>query len=93
MKVVWDVAKAKRNQLKHSVKFADAVIALNDELALTVEDQFSRNEARFITIGLDAHSRLLVVVYTHDQEVIRIISARRAGKREKTEYEKGIRFQ
>jgi uncharacterized DUF497 family protein len=92
MKYEWDVSKALRNRLKHGVSFADAVSVLADEQALTLEDTFSKGEARFVTLGLDAHSRLLVVVFTNREDVIRIISARKAGKTELKAYEKGIRF-
>ncbi len=92
MKYEWDVAKALRNRLKHGVGFADAVPVLADEQALTLEDTFSNGEARFVTLGLDAHSRLLVVVFANREDVIRIISARKAGKTELKAYEKGIRF-
>ena len=92
MKCEWDVAKALRNRLKHGVSFADAVTVLADEQALTVEDTVLNDEARFVTLGLDAHSRLLVVVFTHRGDLVRIISARKAGKAELKVYEKGIRF-
>ena len=92
MKYEWDVSKAKRNWLKHGVRFADAVTALSDSSALTVEDHFSIEEMRFITVGMDAHLNLLVVVYTHHREAVRIISARKADKNEMKAYEKGIRL-
>ena len=49
---------------KHGVDFADAVTALEDPLAATVEDPASSGEARYVTVGTDALGRLLVVVYT-----------------------------
>lgn len=88
MKYEWDVAKALRNRLKRGVRFADAVIALSDEYAITVEDKFSNDEDRFLTIGLDAQARLLLVVFTHRNKTIRIISARKASKKESKIYEK-----
>ena len=92
MKYEWDVAKALRNRLKHGVSFADAVIALSDERAVTMEDGLSKDESRFVAIGLDAQLCLLVVVFTHQEGVVRIISARKASKKETGIYEKGIRF-
>ena len=92
MKYEWDVGKALRNRLKHGVSFADAVTVLCDEQALTIEDTFSDDEARFITVGLDAQLCLLVVVFKHGEDVVRIISARKAGKKELKAYEKGIRL-
>jgi len=92
MKYEWDVAKALRNRLKHGVSFADAVIALSDERAVTMEDGLSKDESRFVAIGLDAQLCLLVVVFTYQEDVVRIISARKASKKETGIYEKGIRF-
>lgn len=59
----WDPAKAQANLDKHGIDFADAVTALEDETAITVEDDYP-DEERFITIGIDALGRILVVVYT-----------------------------
>lgn len=82
----WDPDKAKSNQKKHGVRFADAVGVFEDENAITIEDEHNR-EDRFITIGRDFLSRILVVVYTFRDIVIRIISARRATARERKMYE------
>jgi uncharacterized protein len=84
----WDVQKARANWLKHGVTFSDAVTALEDERALTIEDDHP-HEQRFITIGSDAFGRLLVVVYTHRSESIRIISARKAAPGEIKVYQEG----
>ncbi len=82
----WDPRKAKANIEKHGVDFADAVTALYDDLALTVQDDHP-HEDRFITVGQDAAGHLLVVAYTWRNEVARIISARRATRRERRQYE------
>ncbi len=58
----WDPRKAESNLRKHGIRFADAVTALDDERALTVRDPYSPQEERWITLGLDALGRLLVVV-------------------------------
>jgi len=63
-----------------------------DTNAISFEDVNSKGEARFIVIGLDSLARLVVVVYTYRNNVIRIISARKASKAEQKTYEKGIRF-
>ena len=76
MSYEWDPNKAKSNYKKHRVKFADAVGVFEDE-----------KEDRFITIGMDFLSRILVVVYTFRNIVIRIISARKATARERKVYE------
>jgi len=86
MSYEWDPNKAKSNFKKHRVKFADAVGVLEDEKAITIEDEHER-EDRFITIGMDFLSRILVVVYTFRDIVIRIISARKATARERKIYE------
>ena len=86
MSYQWDPNKAKSNDKKHGVKFADAVGVFEDENAITVEDEHE-SEYRFITIGRDFLRRILVVVYTFRGVVIRIISARKATAREKKIYE------
>ena len=82
----WDPNKDKSNYKKHRVKFADAVGVFEDEDAITIEDDHKK-EDRFITIGMDFLSRILVVVYTFRDVVIRIISARKATARERKIYE------
>ena len=82
----WDPGKALINQKVHGVSFAEAVTAFEDDYALTVEDEHS-DERRFITLGKDSTSRLLVVVYTYRGDTIRIISARRATSQERKDYE------
>jgi uncharacterized DUF497 family protein len=83
----WDPAKNRANLAKHGVDFADAVAVLEDDLGLTRPDAEARGEARFVTLGMDAFGRLLVVVYTERGERIRIISARLAAKQERKFYE------
>jgi uncharacterized DUF497 family protein len=84
----WDRAKAAANKLKHRVSFADAIGVFDDPFALTITaDQHV--EERFATIGLDFIGRLLVVVYCWRGDAIRIISARKATRRERAQYEAG----
>ncbi|MCH7508907.1 MAG: BrnT family toxin [Proteobacteria bacterium] len=78
----WDLVKTKANAIKHGVGFADAVIALEDELALTIADLDSEDETRFVSLGMDAMGRVLVTVFTHRDDVVRIISSRKASKGE-----------
>ena len=89
MEFEWDGKKAAANAQKHDVDFADAATVLHDELALTVDDP-SGSEERYVTTGLDALGRHLVVVYTWRQERIRLISARLATPAERRRYEGGI---
>jgi uncharacterized DUF497 family protein len=86
MSYEWDSNKEKSNFKKHGVKFSDAVGVFEDENAITIDDDNDKEE-RFITIGMDFLSRILVVVYTFRDIVIRIISARKATAREKKMYE------
>jgi hypothetical protein len=88
MEIVWDRAKARQNFAKHGVRFADAVLVLDDPYAITVADTESApTEARWVTLGADAQGQVLVVVYTYRGEDIRFISARPAEPRELKEYE------
>lgn len=91
MNFEWDPAKAASNRKKHGVDFADAVGVFEDELAITIEDQDAEGELRFITIGMDFTLKILVVVHaSRVADVIRIISARKATRKERLTYEKGI---
>jgi uncharacterized DUF497 family protein len=72
MNYEWDPNKAKSNYKKHGIKFADAVGVFEDENAITIQDEH-KHEDRYITIGRDFLSRILVVVYTFRDIVIRII--------------------
>ncbi len=83
----WDPAKAEANLKRHGVEFADAVTALEDELALTISDPDSEDEERLISMGMDAMGRLLVTVFTLREQVVRIVSSRRASKGERKRYE------
>jgi uncharacterized DUF497 family protein len=85
----WDVAKARTNLAKHNVAFEESCMVFADVNSLTIDDpQHSQSEKRSITLGLASTSRLLVVVLTERNGKIRIISARRASKKEKEQYEK-----
>lgn len=88
----WDPEKAKINVKKHGIEFADAVGVLEDPWALTTEDSEAESEPRFLTLGSDILGRILVVVYVLRGKEIRLVSARKATKKEREEYAKGIRF-
>ncbi|MDX2313765.1 MAG: BrnT family toxin [Gammaproteobacteria bacterium] len=90
MDVRWWPAKAKANLNKHGVRFSDAESVVFDPLSLSMEDEGAEGEQRFISIGLDAGGRVVVVVYTHRRDQIRLISARLASPSESRAYEKGI---
>ena len=82
----WDPNKAKLNFRKHGVAFVDAVTVFSDDKAITVNDD-NPDEERFATMGVDALGRVLVVVYTWRGNRIRPISARKATKSEREQYE------
>jgi len=85
----WDPAKADANFRKHKVHFADAVAIFSDDSAVTIEDE-QEEEKRFVTLGMDAFARILVVVYTWRGEDIRLISARKATPSERGQYLRGL---
>jgi hypothetical protein len=88
----WDPAKAKSNQEEHGVDFADAVQVFDNQY-LNKEDTDTVGDQVFVVLGMDNLGRLLVVVYTYRKDKIRLISARKATKKEGTEYARRIRFQ
>jgi len=86
----WGPGKAVENLRKHNVDFADAVIALEDENALTIEDT-DHEEQRFKTLGMGPSLNILFVVHCERSENrIRIISAREADRKETKQYFQGL---
>jgi len=84
----WDPDKATRNAKKHGVEFAEAVTVFGDPLEVTIPDpDHSEGEFRFLSLGLSAGGRLLVVAYTEREGRIRIINAREATSQERKQYE------
>ena len=67
----WDTSKAKKNQSEHGISFADTFAVFEDPNAVTLDD-FSGDEQRYITIGMDAFGRILVVVYTWRGQIISV---------------------
>ena len=89
-KFEWDQEKALRNVVKHNVSFDEAVSVFGDTLALTFADtDHSELEDRSRTYGMSNKSRLLVVVHTERRNNVRIISARKATRYEKSIYQNG----
>jgi hypothetical protein len=89
LRFIWDERKARRNVAKHGVSFAEAVTAFHDENAKVYDDpDHSEGEDRFILLGISVRIRVLVVChcYRESEMVVRIISARRADKREQESY-------
>jgi hypothetical protein len=87
MRFQYDPGKAGENLKNHKVSFADAEGVLEDPLAITVEDPDAEGEKRFVTVGLGSAGELLVVVWTEREEDCRLISARRATRKERKQYE------
>ncbi|MHB8860056.1 MAG: BrnT family toxin [Thermoleophilia bacterium] len=87
MKFQFDPGKAKSNLKKHGVSFADAEGIFYDPLAIHQPDRDIKTEERFVAVGLGSANQILVVVYTIRDEEYRLISARRATRREVKEYE------
>lgn len=87
----WDTAKAAANFRKHKASFAEAASVFLDPLALTFpEPDYSDEEEREITIGFSSKQRALFVSHCGRGDRIRIISARKATRKERLQYEKRI---
>ena len=87
----WDPKKAKTNLKKHGVSFEEASTAFKDPLSLTIDDPLhSSDEERLILIGMSYNNRMLVIVHTEIRDNIRIISARKATKEERNNYETNV---
>jgi len=88
----WDPRKALDNLRKHQVSFEEAkTVFLDDDALLIPDDEHSTEEERFVIMGFSARLRILVVChcYRQSEEVIRIISARKANRVEHSQYERG----
>ncbi len=86
----WDDSKAESNERKHGVSFAEAMSVFADPLSLSGFDpDHSDDEDRYITMGLSAAGRLLLVSHTDRGEKGRIISVRKANRGEWRDYDDG----
>ena len=84
----WNADKAASNFEKHQVRFAEAATVFADEESLIIGDpDHSDEESRFILVGTSRMGRILVVVCAERKERFRIISARKAQRKERSEYE------
>jgi len=85
----WDEEKQAANIKKHKITFIEATTVFDDENALIRDDpDHSQNEDRFIIIGFSENARLFIVCHCNrtDDSIIRIITARKANRRERREY-------
>lgn len=88
MKIEFDPAKAAANPLNHEgVTFDEAKTVLLDPYALTRENGDADNEHRFITLGMGAKGRILIVVWTQREQTVRLISAWKANQPQRRRYE------
>jgi uncharacterized protein len=88
----WDTGKAKINLETHGISFDEASTVFGDSMSLVIYDPLhSDDEDRFILIGSSHRKRLLVIVHTERGNNIRIISARKATRKEGEQYEKNAK--
>ena len=93
MEFEWDPQKAAANLAKHTVSFEDAATVFGDPLGRIMADpRHSTEEERLVLPGFSQSKRLLTVMYVDRGEAIRIISARRAARREQRTYEKEVTY-
>lgn len=86
----WDFQKAKMNSKKHGITFEEASSVFADPLSETFADsRHSIGEERFLIIGKSEQGLILVVAFTENDDIVRIISARKATKAECRYYENG----
>ena len=90
MRFIWDEHKNRLNRLKHKVSFETAVSVFDDPHAISIQDRFVRGEERWQTLGLIEGVVVLLVAHSieveGDEEIIRIVSARKATPRERDIY-------
>lgn len=92
MEFEWDPKKAVRNLREHKVAVQEAATVFADKLSITVPDpDHSMDEHRYITIGWSMQRRLLMVAHAETVDLIRIISARKLTRSERTAYEEACR--
>jgi uncharacterized protein len=88
MQFRWDSNKDRANRRKHGVSFEEATTVFGDPLAMTISDpDHSVAEERFATLGRTVAGRLVVVIHTEQEDIVRIISAREASTHERKRYE------
>ena len=93
MRIDWDPNKSRSNRLKHGVNFETASLVFEDPNQLSIQDRYERGEERWQTMGLVNGIAVLIVAHTYrdddGEEIIRIISARKATPRERQRYHEG----
>jgi len=93
MDVEWDPRKAAENHANTASILLVLLSALEDENALTIEDK-EHDEQRFKTLGMGSNLYVLYVIHTYkEDELIRIVSARKADRNETKQYYKGLNYE
>ncbi len=88
MQFEWDPEKAKLNWKQHGVSFDEATTVFFDPLSATFEDpDHSKDEHRFLTVGVSCKNRLLIIAHTERNDAVRIINARPATAYERKKHE------
>ena len=91
MRFEWNHDKDRVNQAKHKVSFETACLVFDDPYHMSIQDSFDDNEERWQTLGMVSDNALLLVAHTvierENEDTIRIISARKATKKERYLYE------
>jgi uncharacterized DUF497 family protein len=93
LQFIWDEGKARTNERKHGVTFDEAkTVFYDDDAELIGDPDHSSSEDRFVMLGMSMRARVLIVChcYRQDNGVIRIISARKATKKEQSQYRRSI---
>jgi len=94
MRFVWDEGKSRRNLAKHKISFETALLVFEDPYAISSPDRIVDGEERWLTLGLASGIVVLVVAHTYGEkdgeEMIRLISARRATPLERRIYDENL---
>lgn len=92
MRIIWDQSKNRSNRLKHRISFEVATLVFEDPFQINVMDRIENGEERWQTLGMIGNVVLVLVAHTsaeqEGEEVVRIISARKATRKERQKYEK-----
>jgi len=92
----WDLQKNKQNRARHRVSFETARLVFDDPRAISIQDRHDNGEERWQTIGRIRQTVILLVAHTYrdgevNEEIVRIISARKATPKERRIYEQDDR--
>jgi uncharacterized DUF497 family protein len=93
LQFIWDEGKARANERKHGVTFDEAKTVFYDDNAELIGDpDHSSQEDRFVMVGMSSRARILIVChcYRENNGVIRIISARKATRKEQAQYRRSV---